>query len=102
MNTSPDCASLAKSSQSDGAHGKLEKALRVFSLLTMAMTVPQVLAVWHGRVQGVSAISWSAYLISSCLWMLHGLRTHDRSIYLPCVGWIALDASIVAGVLAHG
>ena len=81
--------------------GALEKALKAFSLITMALTVPQVLAVWHGHAQGVSAVSWSAYLASACLWMVHGVRVQDRSIYLPCIGWIVLDALIVVGALVH-
>jgi hypothetical protein len=26
---------------------------------------------------------------------------HDKTIYLACIGWIALDAAIVAGVIVH-
>jgi hypothetical protein len=31
-----------------------------------------------------------------------GLKKHDRNIYLPCIGWIVLDAAVVAGVLVNG
>ena len=81
----------------------LDRWLRVFSVLTMAMTVPQVVAVWTGEgASGVSPLSWGTYLVASCLWFVHGLRLKDKSIYLACVGWIALDAAIVAGVLLRG
>jgi uncharacterized protein with PQ loop repeat len=83
--------------------GGLDRWLRIFSLLTMAMTVPQVVAVWTGEgASGVSPLSWGTYLIASCLWFVHGLRLKDKSIYLACIGWIALDAAIVAGVLLRG
>jgi uncharacterized protein with PQ loop repeat len=82
--------------------GALDKVLRVFSLLTMAMTVPQVVSVWRGHAQGVSVLSWATYLVSACLWMVYGLRQRDRTIYLPCLGWIALDALIVVGVWWRG
>ena len=53
----------------------LEKILRSFSVITMLMTVPQVLVVWMGRnASGVS---------------------------LACIGWILLDLAIVIGVLVH-
>jgi uncharacterized protein with PQ loop repeat len=68
----------------------------------MVMTVPQVVTIWIGRnAAGVSLVSWGAYLISACLWLVHGLRTGDRTIYLPCVGWILLDLAVVAGVVLY-
>jgi uncharacterized protein with PQ loop repeat len=81
----------------------LEKILRMLSVVTMVMTVPQVLAVWTGPgASGVSLVSWAAYLVSACLWFAYGLKKRDKTIYLACVGWVALDAAIVAGVIARG
>lgn len=80
----------------------LEKFLRVLSVVTMLMTVPQVLTVWFGReAGGVSLLSWGAYLFSACLWFVYGIRKRDKTIYLACIGWIALDAAIIVGVLVH-
>jgi uncharacterized protein with PQ loop repeat len=84
------------------AGGGLRHVLRFFSMFTMAMTVPQVIAVWTTEhVVGVSLASWLAYLCSACLWLVYGLRKRDKTIYLPCIGWILLDAAIILGVLAH-
>ena len=81
----------------------LEKILRGLSVVTMAMTVPQVLAVWTGpSASGVSLVSWAAYLVSACLWFVYGLQKRDKTIYVACLGWIALDAAIVAGVIVRG
>jgi uncharacterized protein with PQ loop repeat len=81
----------------------LEKVLRGLSVFTMLMTVPQVLTVWIGRdAGGVSLASWLAYLVSACLWFVYGFQKRDKTIYLACIGWIVLDAAIVAGVLVHG
>jgi uncharacterized protein with PQ loop repeat len=81
----------------------LEKTLRMLSVVTMLMTVPQVLAVWTGdSAAGVSVVSWGAYLVSACLWFVYGVRKNDKTIYLACVGWIVLDAAIVAGVIVRG
>jgi hypothetical protein len=102
MTAAPDCASVRRPPVPGGGPDALDKLLRVFSLLTMAMTVPQVVAVWRGSAEGVSAWSWAAYLASACLWMVHGLRRHDPAIWLPCLGWIALDAAIVVGALVRG
>jgi len=97
-----DCAAINKPNGA-GAAGFLERVLRVMSVVTMLMTVPQVLNIWiDGNAGGVSMVSWSAYLVSACLWLVYGLKKHDKTIYLACIGWIVLDAAIVAGVMVHG
>jgi len=81
----------------------LRRALAAMSAFTMLMTAPQIATIWvHHEAAGVSAWTWSAYLASALLWFWHGLRTGDRNIYLPCVGWIALDAAVIAGVFVYG
>jgi uncharacterized protein with PQ loop repeat len=88
-----------------GAHpaqGKdlLERSLPVLSIFTMLMTVPQVWTIWaQGDARGVSLLSWGAYLLSACLWFFYGLRKRDKTIYVACIGWVLLDAAVVAGVL---
>jgi len=73
------------------------------SVFTMLMTIPQVATIWIGhQAAGVSILSWSAYLTSAVLWLVFGLRKRDRNIYLPCVGWIVLDAAVIAGAIVYG
>jgi uncharacterized protein with PQ loop repeat len=96
-----DCAAIIKQTDPVPA-GRLERVLRALSVVTMLMTVPQVLTIWvDGNAGGVSIVSWSAYLLSACLWLVYGLQKHDKTIYLACLGWIALDAAIVVGVIVH-
>lgn len=98
--TSPDCATAADTSGA-GASG-LENILRMLSVLTMVMTLPQVLAIWIARdANGVSLISWASYLFSACLWFVYGFQKRDKTIYLACIGWILLDAAIVIGIVIH-
>ena len=96
-----DCAAVTNASGTPAPSG-LEKFLRILSVVTMLMTVPQVLAVWVGRdAGGVSLLSWAAYLFSACLWFVYGIQKRDKTIYLACIGWIALDALIIIGVMVH-
>lgn len=82
---------------------RLRRVLGFMSIATMLMTIPQVLTIWLGhQAAGVSVLSWAAYLVSAGLWLWYGLEQHDRTIYLPCVGWIALDAAVIAGALVYG
>ena len=81
---------------------KLRGALAGMSAFTMIMTVPQVLAIWVGQqAAGVSILSWSAYLLSAMLWLWYGIGKRDKNIYLPCLGWIALDIAVIAGAVVY-
>jgi len=96
-----DCAAVTAAPGTPSPSG-LEKFLRLLSVVTMLMTVPQVLTVWVGRdAGGVSLLSWAAYLFSACLWFVYGIQKRDKTIYFACIGWIALDATIIIGVMVH-
>ena len=88
-------------SQPSPGPSPLDKAISLMSALTMLSTVPQVAQVWMGTASGVSLVSWASYLVAACLWLIHGVRKHDKSIYLACIGWIILDAAIVIGVIVR-
>jgi uncharacterized protein with PQ loop repeat len=91
------CAAVA--SRSEAVFSRLLGGMSVF---TMLMTVPQVLTIWVGhQAAGVSVVSWSAYLLSAVLWLWYGLRKRDKNIYLPCIGWIGLDAAVIAGAVVY-
>ena len=81
---------------------RLGRILRPVSLLTMLLTVPQVVSVWTSRgASGVSVVSWGTYLIVACLWLVYGIQKRDKTIYLACIGWIVLDALVVIGALVR-
>ena len=78
------------------------RVLGGMSIFTMLMTVPQVLTIWVGhQAAGVSVVSWSAYLLSAILWFWYGLQKRDKNIYLPCVGWVGLDAAVIVGAIVY-
>jgi uncharacterized protein with PQ loop repeat len=85
-----------------GFDQRLRRVLGGMSVFTMLMTVPQVLAIWIGhQAGGVSLLTWSTYLVSAILWLWFGIRKRDKNIYLPCIGWIILDAAVIAGVVIY-
>ena len=78
------------------------RVLGALSVFTMLMTIPQVLTIWVGhQAAGVSVLSWSAYLLSAILWFFYGLQKGDKNIYLPCVGWMGLDAAVIVGAVVY-
>ena len=97
----PDCTPVAQRQSSTSADG-FEKLLRFLSVVTMLMTVPQVLIIWvEGNVSGISIVSWGSYLFTACLWFVYGIQKRDKTIYLACIGWILLDTAVVIGVIVH-
>jgi uncharacterized protein with PQ loop repeat len=81
----------------------LRRLLGGMSVFTMLMTIPQVLTIWVGHpAAGVSVLSWSAYLLSALLWFWYGVQKRDKNIYLACIGWIGLDAAVIAGAVVYG
>ncbi len=97
-----DPRSRREQAQQRPGGGLLDKVLPVLSVFTMAMTVPQVWSVWvDGDTAGVSLLSWLAYLLAACLWFVDGLRKHDKTIWVACIGWVLLDAAVVIGVLVR-
>lgn len=80
----------------------LDRVLNALSALTLIMTVPQVLTIWlRHTAGGVSLLSWASYLVTACLWFVYGIRRRERSIYIPCIGWILLDAAVVIGTIVY-
>jgi uncharacterized protein with PQ loop repeat len=81
----------------------LRRLMAAMSVFTLAMTLPQVLTIWiEHQAAGVSILTWSAYFASAALWFWYGFRKRDRSIYLPCIGWLLMDGAVVAGAVIYG
>lgn len=82
--------------------GRIRRLLGSLSIFTMVMTLPQVLTIWiRHQAAGVSLVSWGAYLGSAAVWLWYGVQKRDKNIYLPCIGWILLDAAVIAGALVN-
>jgi uncharacterized protein with PQ loop repeat len=85
------------------SQGKLRRVLGGMSIFTLLMTIPQVLTIWVGhQAAGVSIFTWSAYLVSAILWFWFGVHKQDKNIYLPCIGWMALDIAVIVGAVIYG
>jgi uncharacterized protein with PQ loop repeat len=81
----------------------MRRLLGSASIFSLLMTIPQVLTIWVGRrADGVSLFSWTAYLVTALLWLWYGIQERDRNIYLPCIGWIALDSAVIMGTIIYG
>jgi uncharacterized protein with PQ loop repeat len=81
----------------------MKKLVGLLSIFTLLMTIPQIAAIWLSRqAAGVSLLSWSAYWISAFVWFWYGVQKRDPNIYLPCIGWLALDGAVIVGRVVYG
>lgn len=46
----------------------------------------------------VSLLSWGAYFVAACLWLVDGLRKNDTTVWVACIGWVLLDGAVFVGV----
>ena len=89
-------------SRSLSTHPGLRRLLGAMSVFAMLMTIPQVLTIWVGHnAGGVSILTWGTYFISAVLWLFFGCWQGDKNIYLPCIGWLVLDSSVILGALIY-
>src|SRR3954467_1172854 len=98
MVVQPASRTVTQSQPSDGL-SLLDKAISLMSALTMLSTVPQALQVWLGSASGVSLVSWGAYLVAACLWLITGCESTTNRSTLPAsagLSWTPQSSSALS------
>lgn len=81
----------------------MDKAIYVVGSFGLIMTIPQVTKIWiEKNASGVSAISWSAYLITAIFWLIYGIMHKEKPIIFTYSAWIVLEVAIVIGIILYG
>jgi len=81
----------------------MDKLIYLIAILTPLMTLPQVYKIWIERNPvGVSALTWSSYLLAACFWLSYGILHKEKPIILVNVLMIILEIIIIIGVLTYG
>ena len=81
----------------------LDKSIYVVGAVCPIMTIPQLMKIWvEKNASGVSAISWSAYLVAAIFWLSYGITHKEKPIILTYSIWILLEIFIVIGTLMYG
>jgi uncharacterized protein with PQ loop repeat len=77
--------------------------MRSIAVIGPLTGLPQVMNIWiYGNTNGVSILSWTLFMIISCLWLTHAVRRKDRALALSNLLWIVIDAVIILGSLVGG
>ena len=81
----------------------LDKCIYVIGLVGPIMTLPQVKIIWiDHQVEGVSLLSWSAFLVIAIFWILYGLAHKELPIIITNALFLILDTAVVIGILLYG
>ncbi len=64
------------------------------------MTIPQVYEIWINGNKGVSLLTWGAYVLTSVIWLAHGIKIKDKPLIAVQVIWTVLSVLIVVGLVA--
>lgn len=79
-----------------------DKLMHVVAFLAPLMTVPQFYQIWvHKDASGVSLTTWSAYTISSFLWLIYCREHHEMPILFSQILISLLNVGIVIGILLY-
>ena len=79
----------------------LDRLTYIGGALLPLFTVPQAAQIWlEGATDGVSLTTWTAYLVVSALFVVHGLRHGQALLLVTYVPFVVIEAVIIAGVLA--
>jgi MtN3 and saliva related transmembrane protein len=80
-------------------HGYLDHIIYFVGFVGPIMTIPQLIKVWgQHSVEGLSAVSWSAYLITAIFWLVYGLIHKEWPIIVANIIWIMVNIPIVIGI----
>lgn len=81
----------------------LDRCAYLVGLIGPIMTLPQVKIIWiDHKVEGVSLVSWSAYLLIAIFWILYGITHKELPIIITNALFLILDILIVVGVFLYG
>lgn len=81
----------------------VDKAIYAVAIFGPLMTLPQVIKIWvEKNAAGVSAITWTAYLLVAVFWLIYGIMHKEKPIIVMNSLWIFLEIFVVAGILIYG
>lgn len=85
-----------------GLLGIIDKSAYLMGAITIAVNVPQLIAVWTSpSVAGVSIISWIGFSLGSLFWLIYGLLHHEKPIIVINGGLIIIQGLIILGLMAR-
>lgn len=80
----------------------LDRFIFVVGFLGPLFALPQIWQIYHYQdADGVSAVSWSAFLFFSIIWLMYGLVHNEKPLIVSNILWILFNFLIVLGVIIY-
>ena len=72
------------------------------SVLYPLSAIPQVIAVFSGRTEGVSVLSWAVFLVCASLFFTYGVRRKVPPMIVANSIWVIMDSLVIIGIFMNG
>ena len=80
----------------------LDVLLYFFVFTTPLFELPQAYLIYNNKnADGVSALTWSYFAVSSVVWLIYGLRRKLKPVILACSFYLIIETIIVIGILKY-
>lgn len=79
----------------------LDRVVLVVSVLYPFSALPQAIAVFSGRTEGVSLVSWMFFFCCATLFLIYGVRRRVPPMIVSNSIWIVMDALVIVGLLLN-
>ena len=81
----------------------LDKVIYVAGIVGPLMMIPQIIKIFITKdAEGVSLLSYAAFVILSFVWFSYGVVHKEKPIIITHILWAACHITIVVGVLLYG
>ena len=67
------------------------------SFLYPLSSIPQVISVFHGSIEGVSIYSWVGFLVFASVFFTYGIKHRIAPMIIANSIWIVMDSLVVIG-----
>lgn len=79
-----------------------DRLVLVVSVLYPLSALPQAIAVFSGKIEGVSVLSWIVFMMCATLFLVYGVRRRVPPMIVSNSIWIFMDALVVFGIFTSG
>ncbi|MBR9690558.1 hypothetical protein GOV08_02625 [Candidatus Woesearchaeota archaeon] len=81
----------------------VDDSVYIAGVIGPLLTLPQIIKIWVNKtVEGVSLITWSAFLAYSIVWLVYGITHKEKPLIIAYVLWVILQIMVVAGIIMFG
>jgi len=82
---------------------RYDEFMWLVAIIVPLMAIPQIYKIWVFRsAQDVSLISWTAFMLSGCAWLVYSIIHKDKPLIINSLLWVIFDLLVIIGILLYG